>query len=126
MNERKERGRAILRKTVGEDYFERRIATTNDFNRKLRDLTDEYCFGEVWGDDTLPPRIRSLLVVALLAGMGKVTELRTHVNGALNNGCSVEEIREALLQVAIYCGVPAGVEGFRTAEQVLKDRGLLE
>jgi 4-carboxymuconolactone decarboxylase len=126
MTDRKETGRAILRQTVGEEYFQRRVASTNDFNRKLRDLTDEYCFGEVWSGEALSAKFRSLLVISLLAGMGRVTELRTHVNGALNNGASVAEIHDALLHVAIYCGIPAGVEAFRTAEQVLKERGLLD
>lgn len=126
MSNRIEAGRAILRQTVGDEYFERRVQSTNDFNRKLRDLTDEYCFGEVWSGEALPPKTRSMLVVALLACMGRVNELKTHVGGALNNGCSVEEIRDVLLHVAIYCGIPAGVEGTRTAEQVLRERGLID
>lgn len=125
MTSRIEAGRRILRETVGEAYYQRRVETTNDFNAPLRRLTDEYCFGEVWADETLSPKMRSLLVISLLAGMGRVNELRTHVAGALNNGCSVEEIRAAMLQVAIYCGIPAGVEGTRTAEAVLQERGLL-
>ena len=93
--------------------------------RPLRRLTDEYCFGEVWADDALPPNTRSLIVIGLLACMGRVNELRTHVRGAVNNGCSVEEIRAAMLQVAVYCGIPAGVEGTRTAEAALRELGLL-
>jgi 4-carboxymuconolactone decarboxylase len=120
-----EKGRAILRQTVGEEYYERRVASTNDFNRKLRELTDEYCFGEAWAGDALPLKTRSLLVVSLLACMGRINEMRTHVGGALNNGATVEEIHDALLHVAIYCGIPAGVEAFRNAEQVLRERGLL-
>jgi 4-carboxymuconolactone decarboxylase len=126
MSERSEIGRAILRKTVGDEYYERRVRSTNDFNRKLRDLTDEYCFGEVWAGEALPPTTRSMLVVALLACMGRVNELKTHVGGALNNGCTVAEIRDTLLQVAIYCGIPAGVEGTRAAEEVLRERGAID
>lgn len=125
MTSRIETGRRILKQTVGEAYYQRRVDTTNDFNAPLRRLTDEYCFGEVWGDETLSPKIRSLLVISLLASAGRVNELRTHVAGALNNGCSAEEIRAAMLQVAVYCGIPAGVEGTRTAEAVLEERGLL-
>lgn len=125
MTDRLSVGRDLLRTTIGDDYFDKRVASTNDFNAKLRRLTDEYCFGEVWSDPTLSPKIRSMLVVALLAAGGRVPELRTHVGGALNNGCSVDELREVLLQVAVYCGIPAGVEGFRTAELVLRERGLL-
>lgn len=125
MTSRIETGRRILKQTVGEAYYQKRVDTTNDFNAPLRRLTDEYCFGEVWGDQTLSPKIRSLLVISLLASAGRVNELRTHVAGAVNNGCSAEEIRAAMLQVAVYCGIPAGVEGTRTAEAVLEERGLL-
>lgn len=125
MTSRIETGRRILKQTVGEAYYQKRVDTTNDFNAPLRRLTDEYCFGEVWGDETLSPKIRSLLVISLLASAGRVNELRTHVAGAVNNGCSAEEIRAAMLQVAVYCGIPAGVEGTRTAEAVLEERGLL-
>jgi 4-carboxymuconolactone decarboxylase len=126
MSDRMEKGRAILRKTVGEEYYERRVASTNDFNRKLRDLTDEYCFGEVWSGEALPLKTRSLLVISMLACMGRMQEFRTHLMGALNNGATVDEIHDALMHVGIYCGIPAGVEAFRNAEQVLKERGLLE
>ncbi|MEZ5441770.1 MAG: carboxymuconolactone decarboxylase family protein [Lysobacterales bacterium] len=125
MSDRLEQGRALLRATIGDDYYEQRRASTNAFNAKLRGLTDEYCFGEVWADPTVPPKWRSLIVVALLAAGGRVPELRTHIGGALNNGCTPEELREVLLQVAVYCGIPVGVEGFRSAEAVLRERGLL-
>jgi 4-carboxymuconolactone decarboxylase len=126
MSERKEQGRKILAATVGKDYFDKRTASTNDFNRKIRDLTDEYCFGEGWAGKALQPKQRSMLVVAMLAGTGKLQELKTHVNGALNNGCSVEEVQDVLQMVAIYCGIPCGVAGVRVAEEVLKERGLLK
>ncbi|OZI38070.1 4-carboxymuconolactone decarboxylase [Bordetella genomosp. 10] len=125
MKSRIETGREILGATLGETYYQRRVDSTNSFNGPLRRLTDEYCFGEVWGDPALPPKLRSMLVVALLASMGRTHELRTHLGGALNNGCNVEELRAVLLQVAIYCGIPAGVEGTRIAEEVLRERGLL-
>ena len=125
MSERSENGREMLRRTIGDAYFENRTASTNAFNGRLRALTDEYCFGEVWCEPTLPPKTRSMLVVALLAAMGRTNELRIHAGGALNNGCSPEEIREILLQVAVYCGIPAGVEGTRIVEGVLSERGLL-
>lgn len=119
-------GREILRDTVGADYFETRTASTNWFNQPLRNLTDEYCFGEVWGGEDLSRKTRSMLVMAMLATMGRGHELRTHVGGALNNGCTPEEIRGVLLQVAIYAGIPAGVESTRIAETVLRERGLVE
>jgi 4-carboxymuconolactone decarboxylase len=123
---RKQRGRAILRHTLGTEAFDKRKGTTNDFNRPLRDMTDEFCFGDAWGAGPLEPKYCSLLVISMLACMGRVPELRTHLAGALNNGCSVEEIRHAMLMVSAYSGIPAGVEGFRSAEIVLKERGLLE
>jgi 4-carboxymuconolactone decarboxylase len=126
MTSRIEAGREILRSTIGDAYYQRRCDTTNAFNEPLRRLTDEYCFGEVWGDPALPPKTRSMLVVVLLASMGRNTELKTHLGGAINNGCSAEEIRGALLQVAIYCGIPAGVESTRIAEEVLRERNLLD
>ena len=100
MTERLEVGRDILRKTLGDEYYQRRVDSTNEFNSALRHLTDEYCFGEVWAGEALTPKIRSMLVVALLANMGRVQELKTHVAGAINNGCSVEEIKKC------YCRLP--------------------
>jgi len=123
---RLEAGREILKQTLGDAYYEQRTNSTNSFNGPLRHLTDEYCFGEVWTDETLSPKQRSMLVIALLACMGRVHELKTHVSGAVNNGCSVEEIRAIMMQVAIYCGIPAGVEGTRTAEAVLRERNLID
>ena len=125
MTDSMEKGREILRSTVGPEYFERRRESTNDFNRPLRDLTDEFCFGQVWAHGPLSQKDCSMLVVTMLATMGRVTELRTHLNGAINNGMTMEEIRHVMLMVGTYCGIPAGVEGTRVAEGVLKERGLL-
>jgi 4-carboxymuconolactone decarboxylase len=121
----KEKGRAIQRKTLGDDYFDRRVASTNDFNGPLRDMTDEMCFDRAWASGPLEPKYCSLLVTSMLACMGRVPELKTHLAGAVNNGCTVEEIQQAMLLVGAYCGIPAGVEGVRSAEAVLKERGLL-
>ncbi len=122
---RMERGRKLVRGTLGEKRFAARRDSTNDFNRPLRDMTDEICFGESWAGGPLEPKMCSLLVVSMLACMGRVPELRGHLDGAVNNGCSVEEIRHALMMVASYCGIPAAVEGFRQAEAVLTERGLI-
>lgn len=125
MTDRMEKGRAILRQTLGDDYFTKRQASTTDFNRPLRDMTDECCFGEAWAIGPLEPKQCSLLVITMLACLGRVPELRTHLAGAVNNGCSVLEIRHAMMLVAAYAGIPAGVEGFRSAEIILKEKGLL-
>lgn len=121
---RREAGRRLLMKIIGGDYFNRRDATTNNFNSDLRRLSEEYCFGEIWSRPGLPASTRSLLCIGMLAALGKAGELRLHVGGALNNGCSVDEIKEVLLQATIYCGLPTGVEATRIAEEALKERGI--
>jgi 4-carboxymuconolactone decarboxylase len=125
MTDRLEKGREILRRTVGDEYFERRRASTNAFNRPLRELTDEYCFGTVWAQGPLDAKTCSLLVITMLAVMGRIPELQTHVGGAINNGLTPEEISHAMLMVGAYAGIPAGVEATRTAEAVLRERGLI-
>jgi len=121
----KETGRTILRKVLGESYFAKREAGRNAFNADARDLVEAYCFGAIWGRPGLPAPTRSLLVLAMLTALGKGTELKMHVLGALNNGCTVDEIKEVLLQAMVYCGVPAGVEAMRAAEEVLTEQNLI-
>lgn len=118
-------GRAVLRRVLGEPYFEKREAGRNAFNNDARELVEAYCFGAIWGRPGLPDRTRSLLVLAMLTALGKGAELKMHVVGALNNGCTVDEIKEVLLQAMVYCGVPAGVEAFRAAEEVLASKDLI-
>ena len=89
----------------------------------MQDLTTEYCWGAVWGREGLERKTRSFLNLAMLCSLNRPHELKTHVRGALTNGATVEEIRLVFLQVAIYCGVPAAVESFRSAKEVFKDRG---
>lgn len=125
MTEMRETGRTILQEVVGQDYFDKREASTNSFNAEARRLSEEYCFGEIWSRPGLERKTRSLLCVATMIALNRQHELRIHVGTALNNGASVEEIREVLLQSIIYCGLPAGLEGFRVAEEVLSARGLL-
>lgn len=125
MNSIRAAGLAILRKVLGEEYFAKRAASANTFNADIRALTEEYCFGAVWGRPGLDARTRSMLVLAMLTALGKGTELKMHVIGALNNGCSVEDIKEVLLQAAVYCGIPAGVEAFRAAEETLAHMQLI-
>lgn len=124
MKTRQEQGREILREVVGDAVFNRREETRSAFNQDLRELSEEYCFGTIWNRPGLPRKTRSLLCVAMLTALNRPAELRLHVGGALNNGCTVEEIKEVLLQAVIYCGLPAGVEGVRIAEEVLRERGL--
>jgi 4-carboxymuconolactone decarboxylase len=121
---RREAGLNIMRQVIGEQYFVRRQNSGNPFNADLRRLSEEYCFGEIWARSGLERKFRSLLCIAMLVALNRGNELRLHVNGAINNGCTVEEIKEVLLQATIYCGLPSGVEGMRIAEETLRERGI--
>jgi 4-carboxymuconolactone decarboxylase len=118
------RGRTILAEVLGDDYLRRRDASTNDFNRPLREFSETYAFGDIWDRPGLERKVRSMLCMAMLTALGKPAELRLHVNSALNNGCTVDEIREVLYQTVAYCGIPATIEAFKVAEAVLAERGL--
>lgn len=125
MADKRETGRAIMREVLGEDYMKRRDASTNGFNAPLRRFSEENAFGEIWSRPGLPRKTRSLLCLAMLTALNRPHEIRIHVNSALNNGCTVEEIQEALYQTVAYCGLPACIDSFRVAEEVLKERGVL-
>jgi 4-carboxymuconolactone decarboxylase len=126
MENTRDTGLSILRKVLGESYFEKRQAGLNAFNGDVRALVEEYCFGAIWGRPGLDAKTRSMLVLAMLTALGKGTELKMHVLGALNNGCTTDEIKEVLLQAMVYCGVPAGVEAFRAAEETLAPLNLIQ
>lgn len=121
MNERYEEGLAMRREVLGADYVDRALGNATPFTQPLQELVTEYCWGAVWTRPGLERRTRSLLNLAMLTALNRPHELAGHVRGALNNGCSEEEIRETLLQAAIYCGLPAGLDAFRVAEQVLTE-----
>ena len=116
-----ERGLSIRKAVLGEEYVEKSLATADEFNMPLQELVTEYCWGAVWGREELPRKVRSMLNLAMLSCLNRPHELRIHVRGALRNGVTKEEIREVLLQVAIYAGVPAAVDSFRTAREVLAE-----
>jgi 4-carboxymuconolactone decarboxylase len=118
-----EKGLAIRREVLGAEYVDNSIKTADAFNKPLQDLVTEYCWGAVWGRPGLPKKTRSLLNLAMLTALNRPHELKLHVRGALKNGVSREEITEVLLQAAIYCGVPAAVDAFRTAREALKEAG---
>ena len=119
-------GLTNIQEILGDEYFANRQKSTNDFNNDMRDLTARYCFGDVWARPGLDRRTRSMLVLAMLAALGKGAEIKMHAVGAINNGCTVDEIKEVLLQAAIYAGIPAGVEAFKYAEQALRECGALK
>lgn len=112
-----DKGLEIRRSVLGDAYVDRALANMNAFNQPLQELVTQYCWGEVWGREGLSKRDRSLLNLGMISILNRSHELKAHVRGALNNGLSREEIREVLLQVAIYAGVPAAVDSFRIANE---------
>lgn len=112
-------GLDIMRKMFGASLVDERQAAVTDFTRPLEDLVVRYCFGEVWSRQQLDRKTRSMLTLAVLTALGKPNQLKVHVQGAINNGVTQEEIREVLLHAMVYSGVPAGVEAFRVASEVL-------
>jgi 4-carboxymuconolactone decarboxylase len=117
--ERYQAGLAVRRAVLGAEYVDRVLAEADDFSRPLQELVTTYCWGEAWRSDILPRKMRSLLSIVMMVALNRPHELRLHVGGALRNGCTTEEIREALIQATIYCGVPAGVDAFRIARDVI-------
>ncbi len=116
-----ETGLAIRKSVLGKEFVEKSIASADDFNMPMQRLTTEYCWGAVWGRDGLPKKTRSMLNIAMLCALNRPHELKMHLGGALRNGVSKDEIREILLQVAIYCGIPAGVDAFRVARETFAE-----
>ncbi|HEY2263920.1 MAG TPA: carboxymuconolactone decarboxylase family protein [Streptosporangiaceae bacterium] len=112
-------GERIRRQVLGDEHVDRSLANASEFGRPLQELVTTFCWGATWGRPGLELKTRSLLNLAMLTALDRQTELAVHIKGALNNGCTVDEIRETLLQTAVYCGVPAAIEAFRTAERVL-------
>ncbi|MFT4285202.1 MAG: 4-carboxymuconolactone decarboxylase [Protaetiibacter sp.] len=116
-----EAGLAVRRAVLGDAYVDRSLASVDDFTRDLQELVTEYCWGRVWTRDELPRATRSILNLGMMTALNRPHELAIHVRGALANGVSRVEIREVLLQAAIYCGVPAALDAFRVARQVFDD-----
>jgi len=111
----------IRREVLGDEFVDRSLANATEFSQPMLDLLTEYCWGGPWARPGLSRRDRSLVNLGMLAALNKPHELRLHARGALTNGCTVEEIQEVLLQVAVYCGVPAGVEAFRIVGEVVAE-----
>ncbi|OBT46448.1 hypothetical protein VE00_03325 [Pseudogymnoascus sp. WSF 3629] len=115
-------GLKIRYQVAGKEYVDRSLENgSSDFARPMQELVTEACWGSVWARPGLEKKQRSLLNIAMLCALNRGTELAVHVRGAVNNGASEVEIRETLLQAAIYCGMPAGIEGFKVAEKVITD-----
>jgi 4-carboxymuconolactone decarboxylase len=124
--ERVNEGDRIRREVLGAEHVQRSLDRATDFARPMQELVTEYCWGEIWGNETLSRRERSLINLGMLAALNRSHELGVHVRGAITNGLSPTEIQAALLQVAIYAGVPAGIEATRVADAVLVELGLVE
>lgn len=113
-----DKGLAIRRAVLGDEYVDNAMKMMDDFNKPMQELTTEYCWGFVWGREGLDRRTRSMLNLAMISVLNRPHELKIHIAGALRNGVTREEIREIFMQVAIYAGVPAGVDSFRLAREV--------
>ena len=116
-----ETGLAIRKAVLGAEFVEKSIAGADEFNQPLQRLVTEYCWGAVWGREELPKKTRSMLNLAMIPILNRPHELKAHIKGALTNGVSHDEIREIFMQVAIYAGVPAGVDSFRIAREVFAE-----
>jgi len=116
-----ETGLKIRTEVLGQTHVENSMRTADEFNRPFQEMVTEYCWGAVWGREGLPRKTRSMLNLAMLGILNRPHELRLHIAGALRNGVTKDEIREVFMQLAIYAGVPAGVDAFRAAREVFAD-----
>lgn len=113
-------GMQARREVLGDEHVERSLANASDFSRPIQELVTSYCWGTIWTDDALERKTRSLINIAMLTTLNRSHELAVHVRGAVRNGASTAEIQGVLMQTAIYVGVPAALESFRIAEEVLR------
>lgn len=118
------KGLEIRRRVLGDEYVDLSIGRATEFSRPLQELITEYCWGAVWSRPGLDLKVRSLINLAIFTALNRPRELNLHVRGAIRNGCTAEDIREVLLQTAVYCGIPAALDSFGTAEAALTELGL--
>lgn len=116
-----DKGMKIRREVLGDQYVDNALSKSGPFNDPLQEMVTSYCWGWVWGREALPRRDRSLINLAMIAVLNRHNELKVHVRGALNNGLTREEIREVLLQVGAYGGIPAAVDSFRIANEAFAE-----
>jgi len=117
-----ERGLKLRRKLFGDAAVEKRMSALAEFGEPLQNIINGYAYGDVWQRPALPLKIKSLAILAITAAINRPEEFRVHMNGALTNGCSADEIREILLLVALYCGIPAANEAHRIAYEIINER----
>ena len=120
-NEKFEKGLKLRKQVLGAEYVEKSVASADSFSMPMQELSTEYCWGHVWTRPGLALRDRSLINIAMISALNRPHELKLHVKAALNNGLSREEIREVILQVAVYCGVPAGIDSTRIAREAFAE-----
>lgn len=124
MSDKFDKGLKTRKAVLGDEYVDRSINNATAFTKPLQRLVTEYCWGDVWQREGLKLRERSLINLAMIAALNRPHELELHLRGALNNGLTPEQIREVLLQVAVYAGVPASIDAFRVASRVLAEEGI--
>ena len=124
-NDQHERGLKLRIEMFGREAVDKRVAAMGDFGKPLQHIINAYAYGDVWQRSALSPVMKSLAMVAMMAGAGHPNELRVHLNGALKNGATAEQIQEVLLLLALYCGIPAANQAHAIAVEVLKERGLM-
>jgi 4-carboxymuconolactone decarboxylase len=117
-----EDGLRVRREVLGDEYVDRSMKNADDFNKPFQELVSEYCWGVCWSDETLSRRERSILNLGMIAALGKMHEFELHFRAAKRNGLTDDELRAVLTQIAVYCGIPVGVDCFRTAKQVLTEK----
>lgn len=122
--ERFEAGLTVRREVLGAEYVDKALAGADSFNRELQELTTEFCWGGTWARGVLERKTRSMLNLGMLSALNRPHEFKLHFRGALTNGCTLDELKEVLLQITVYCGIPAGVEAFRLAREVLDAQGI--
>ena len=123
-SDRFKKGLKTRKEVLGEDYVNKALQSASDFTWPIQKLTTEYCWDEIWNRPGLDRRSRSILNLGMLAALNRPHELKAHIRGALANGLTKDELMEVFLQTAIYCGLPASIDSFRTAREVLKEMGL--
>jgi 4-carboxymuconolactone decarboxylase len=120
-----EKGLAQRKATLGAEYVEKNLAAADDFHAAFQEAMTAWCWGFGWGDEVIDAKTRSMMNLAMIGALGKMTEWETHCRGAVTNGVSKEEIRAIIHVMAIYCGVPQGLECFRVAKKVSGRSGAL-
>ncbi|MGO3124606.1 MAG: carboxymuconolactone decarboxylase family protein [Advenella sp.] len=116
-------GLATRRAVLGAEYVDNSLANANEFMLAFQHITTEWCWGYAWNRPGLERKTRSMLNLAMLTALNRPAEIKLHIKGALNNGVTVDEIKEILLQATVYCGIPAGLDAFKVANQVLQEAG---